>query len=53
VTAVENYRNVLLINASAWQAQTEYQRMMDFTPDPAKAVAVNLHTLQPAVMMFS
>jgi DNA polymerase II small subunit len=53
VTAVENYRNVLLINASAWQAQTEYQRMMDFTPDPAKAVAVNLHTLQPAVMRFS
>lgn len=53
VTAVDSYRNILLINASAWQAQTEYQRMMDFMPDPAKAVMVNLKNLTPSVIQFS
>lgn len=53
VTSVESYKNVLLVNASAWQSQTEYQRMMDFTPDPAKAVAVNLQTITPTILQFS
>lgn len=53
VTSVEPYRGILLINASAWQSQTEYQRMMDFTPDPAKAVAVDLQTMAPTVLQFS
>ena len=53
VTAVDSYRDVILINASAWQAQTEYQRMMDFMPDPAKAVLVNLKDLSPSLIQFS
>ena len=53
VTAVEPYRNVLLINASAWQSQTEYQRMMNFMPDPAKAVVVNLKNLIPSIIKFA
>jgi len=53
VTAVEQYRNVLLINASAWQSQTEYQRMMNFMPDPAKAIVVNLKNLIPSVIKFA
>jgi len=51
-TAVENYRGVLLINASAWQSQTEYQKMMNFMPDPAKAIVVNMRNLMASVMTF-
>jgi len=53
VTAVETYRNVLLINASAWQSQTEYQKMMNFMPDPGKAVIVNFGNLIPSAIHFS
>ena len=53
VTAVETYRNVLLINASAWQSQTEYQKMMNFMPDPAKAVIVNFGNLIPSAIHFA
>lgn len=53
VTAIEQYRNVLLINASAWQSQTDYQRMMNFMPDPAKAVVVNLKNLIPSIIQFA
>jgi DNA polymerase II small subunit len=53
VTAVETYRNILLINASAWMAQTEYQKMMNLQPDPAKAVIVNLKNMSPAILNFS
>ncbi len=53
VTAIEQYRNVLLLNASAWQSQTEYQRMMNFMPDPAKAIVIDLHTLSPSIISFS
>ena len=31
-----NYFGVLLLNASAWQKQTDYQKMHNFVPDPAK-----------------
>lgn len=53
VTAVEQYRDVILLNASAWQSQTEYQRMMNFMPDPAKAIVVNLRTLMPSIISFT
>ncbi len=52
VTAVEKYRGVLLINASTWQSQTEYQKMMNFSPDPAKVPLVNLKNCQATVMDF-
>ncbi|MEM0145059.1 MAG: DNA-directed DNA polymerase II small subunit [Thermoplasmata archaeon] len=31
-----NYFGILLLNASAWQKQTDYQKMHNFVPDPAK-----------------
>jgi len=52
VTAVEKYRGVLLINASTWQSQTEYQKMMNFSPDPAKVPLVNLKNCQATIMDF-
>jgi len=51
-TAVENYRDVILMNSSAWQSQTTYQKMMNFMPDPAKAVVVNMKNLMTSVMAF-
>ena len=51
-TAVENYRGITLINASAWQSQTDYQRTMNFMPDPAKAIVINMKNLMASVMTF-
>ena len=50
VTSIDMYRNVLLINASAWQSQTEYQKTMNFMPDPAKAIVVNLKNMTPTIL---
>ena len=52
VTAVDSYRGVLMINASAWQSQTDYQKMMNFMPDPGKAVVVNLKNFMPSIVAF-
>jgi DNA polymerase II small subunit len=41
---ISDYRGVRLINASTWQAQTGYQRMHNFNPDPAKLPVVHLGT---------
>jgi DNA polymerase II small subunit len=42
---LESYRGIVLINSSAWQSQTDYQRMMNFQPQPAKVAVVDLQTL--------
>lgn len=42
---LETYRGVILINSSTWQSQTDYQRMMNFQPQPAKVAVVDLQTL--------
>ncbi len=39
---VERWRGSLLVNASTWLAETEYQRMRNIRPDPAKATLVDL-----------
>ncbi len=50
---VDRYRGVLLVNASTWQAETEYQRMRNITPVPARATVVDLSTLEVASLDFS
>ena len=42
---VDRYRGVLLLNASTWQAETEYQRMRNIAPVPARAAIVDLGSL--------
>ncbi len=37
-TDVETHHGTLLINASTWQDQTDYQKMRDIKPDPAKII---------------
>jgi DNA polymerase II small subunit len=52
-TGVQAHRGSLLINASAWQSQTNYQRSMNFVPDPAKVPVVNLRNMSVKVLDFA
>ena len=50
---VDRYRGVLLLNASTWLAETEYQRMRNISPVPARAAVVDLSNLGVATLDFS
>ncbi len=50
---IDSYRGVTLINASSWQSQTSYQKMLNFVPDSAKLPIVNLKTGNATTMDFS
>ncbi len=52
-TGLSKYHGITLINASAWQSQTSYQKMHNFIPDPAKAAIFNLKTGRSEIMDFS
>ena len=49
----DRYRGVLLLNASTWQSETEYQRMRNISPIPARAAIVDLSTLGLITADFS
>ncbi len=53
VTCIDNYRGVTLINASAWQSQTGYQRMRNIVPDPGKLPIVNLQNGKASIVDFT
>ena len=53
ISNIDNYRGVTLINASSWQAQTAYQKMLNFVPDSAKLPIVDLKTGNATTMDFS
>ena len=50
---ISDYRGVTLMNASSWQAQTTYQKMLNFIPDSAKLPIVDLKTGNVTMMDFS
>jgi DNA polymerase II small subunit len=50
---ISEYRGVRTICASTWQAQTPFQRMHNFNPDPAKLPIVHLGTGQTRMMNFN
>ena len=50
---IERYKGVLMLNPGTWQAQTDYQKMMGFRPDPCRAIAVNLQTFDTQVLDFN
>jgi len=52
-TACEQYRDITLINASAWQAQTNYQKMMNFNPDPGKILVADLQSRKVNIVNFA
>jgi len=47
---VDRYRDVLMVNASTWQAETEYQRMRNIVPHPSQATVVDLQSLAYATV---
>jgi len=47
------YKGVLLLNASCWQSQTDYQKMMNFFPTPSKVPVVNLQSFAVNMLDFS
>jgi DNA polymerase II small subunit len=49
----DQYRGVLLLNASTWQAETDYQRMRNISPVPAQAAVVDLRDLSVMRLDFS
>jgi DNA polymerase II small subunit len=50
---ISDYRGVTLINASSWQAQTSYQKMLNFVPDSAKMPIVDLKSGIVTMMDFN
>jgi DNA polymerase II small subunit len=50
---IDRYRGVLMLNVSTWQAETEYQRMRNITPVPARAAVVDLRDLSVQDLDFS
>jgi len=53
LATIGEYRGVTLINASSWQAQTSFQKMMNFIPDPAKLPIADLQTGKVTMMDFN
>ncbi len=49
----DRYRGVLLLNASTWQAETEYQRMRNISPVPSRAAVVDLSNLGLVTLDFT
>ncbi len=50
---IAEYRGIKLINASAWQSQTDFQRMHNQVPDPAKVPMIDLGNGEMWVEDFS
>ncbi len=50
---IGDYRGVTLLNASSWQEQTSYQKMLNFVPDSGKLPIVDLKTSNVTMMDFS
>ena len=53
LSKIGEYRGITLINASSWQAQTSYQKMLNFVPDPGKLPVFNLQTGKATTMDFT
>lgn len=51
--AISEYRGVVLINDSAWQSQTAYQRMHNYSPDPARVPILHLGTGEGWIQDFN
>ena len=49
---VDQYRGVVLVNSSTWQAQTPYQKMRNIDPMPARLPIIDLATGQAVIREF-
>lgn len=53
IMGITDYRGVLCVNSGTWQAQTAFQKQMNITPTPARAVVLDLQTLNSTILDFS
>ena len=51
-SGITRHRGVLGVNAGCWQSQTKFQKQVNITPTPARAVIVDLQTLRPEILSF-
>lgn len=49
---VGNYKGVRYVNSSTWQSQTEYQRMMNFAPNPSILTMFDLNSQTTHIEKF-
>ncbi len=52
VPGLSTYRGVTMVNAGTWQSQTGYQKMLNFTPDPARMPLIDLQSLRGTLVDF-
>lgn len=52
VPGIRSYRGVQMVNSGTWQSQTSYQKMLNFTPEPAKMPLIDLQTLRGTLVDF-
>ncbi len=50
--AIGNYKGVRYVNSSTWQSQTEYQRMMNFSPNPSMLTLFDLKSRSTVIKDF-
>ncbi len=50
--SVANYNNILMLNCGCWFPQSEYQERRGLEPEPSRAIAVNLHTMEAKIFYF-
>lgn len=48
-----NYRGVRYVNSSTWQSQTDYQKMMNFSPNPSILTVFDLNSQTTVLKNFS
>ncbi|MDI9633352.1 MAG: DNA-directed DNA polymerase II small subunit [Methanolinea sp.] len=53
IAGVAEYRGVLCVNAGTWQGQTTFQKQVNITPTPGKAVLLDLQTLGYRLLDFT
>ncbi|MBS3817744.1 MAG: DNA-directed DNA polymerase II small subunit [Candidatus Thermoplasmatota archaeon] len=52
-TEVSDHHGIVMVNASTWQGQTNYQEMRDIQPDPAKVIVLDPGTNNVSIRDFS
>ncbi len=52
INGLLEYKNILLINSGAWQAQTDYQKLIGHVPTPGQVPVVNLRTREAKIVKF-
>ena len=52
VPGIRGYRGVQMVNSGTWQSQTTYQKMLNFTPEPARMPLIDLQTLRGTLVDF-